>query len=195
MEKIAYIFFGKSGSGKGTQANLLIKYFSDQSKPVLYIETGARLRNFIKQDNFVSGITKKTLLSGGLLPEFLPITVWSQALTEEYDGSQILILDGVSRRVHEAPILKNALSYVGVEKIFIINILVSDQWSTDRLIDRGREDDNHQEIQKRLNWFSENTAPVLDYFKSTKDFSILDINGEQTIDQVHNEIIQKISVK
>lgn len=192
MVKTAYIFFGKSGSGKGTQANLLINHLKQDKKPVLYIETGARLRQFINEQNFVSELTKKTLLSGGLLPEFLPITVWSQALTQEYTGNELLILDGVSRRIPEAPILKNALQYIGIQRMLVINIVVSDQWSTDRLIGRGRDDDNHQEIQKRLNWFSENTAPVLDYFKKEHVFEIIDINGEQTIEQVHNEIIKKI---
>lgn len=192
MVKTAYIFFGKSGSGKGTQANLLINHFNQAEKPVLYIETGARLRKFINEQNFVSDLTKKTLLSGGLLPEFLPITVWSQALTQEYTGNELLILDGVSRRIPEAPILKNALKYIGIQRMLVINIVVSDEWSTDRLIGRGRDDDNHQEIQKRLSWFSENTAPVLDYFKKEDIFEIIDINGEQTIEQVHNEIIQKI---
>lgn len=193
MSKTAYIFFGKSGSGKGTQAELLIEYLDQNNQKAIYIETGARLRSFIEKGTYISGLVDQTLNHGGLLPEFLPITMWCQALIEEYTGSETLVLDGVSRRPDEAPILKNALDYIGIEKVFVLNINVSDTWSTERLLGRGRSDDNENEIKKRLEWFTQNTAPVFDYFKHETNFIDIEINGEQTIEQVHTEIVNEIS--
>lgn len=191
--KTAYIFFGKSGSGKGTQAKLLIEKLNTDGHKTVYIETGARLRNFIEKGTFISNIVGQTLEQGGLLPEFLPINMWTQALIDEYTGNEVLILDGVARRIGEAPILATALRYIGIENVCVIDIAVSDSWSTDRLLARGRSDDDPEEIKKRLAWFTENTALVVDYFKEKENFKIFTINGEQTIEQVHTEIINQVT--
>ena len=71
-----YIFFGRSGSGKGTQAELLIKYLQEQKREVLYIETGRVFREFMEQDSYSARLTREMLSGGGLLPVFLPVWIW-----------------------------------------------------------------------------------------------------------------------
>ena len=76
MQNHAFIFYGISGSGKGTQAKLLIEYLqkNDPSREVIYIETGARIRSFIADTSgHTRDMVKNILDKGGLLPEFIPI--------------------------------------------------------------------------------------------------------------------------
>ena len=69
------IFIGRSGCGKGTQRELLKKYIqkNDPGRQIFELETGARFREFVKEDSYSAKLTKQIIDNGGLLPSFLPI--------------------------------------------------------------------------------------------------------------------------
>lgn len=200
--KNAYILFGKSGCGKGTQANLLVKNLESVTdsngniNKALYISTGAYMRKFAETHSYIAGITRDTLEKGGLLPEFLATTVWGNFLIEHFTGSEDLVLDGLARRLNESTILENALEYIGIKNIYVIFMNTSDTWSTEKLLARGRADDDANEIKKRLNWFTENTMQSISYFKdragNSTNIKYLEINGEQTIEEVHSSITEAL---
>jgi len=78
----------------------------------------------------------------------------------------------------------------------IIYVNVSDAWSIARLEGRGRADDKSlAEVKKRLAWFNTDVVPALDFYKNNPDYQYLDINGEQTIEQVQAEILTKLGFK
>lgn len=187
-----YIFFGRSGAGKGTQAQLLKEQLEKQGRTVKYIETGAAFRTFIESDSFAAKKAKEQMARGDLLPEFLPIWMWSDFLVKEVTGAEDLILDGVARRPHEAPILDSALRFLGREDMHVIYVNVSEEWATERLMGRGRADDHIDEIKKRLSWFDWNVIPAMAYFHELPLYKFHDINGEQTIEEVHEEISKAI---
>jgi adenylate kinase family enzyme len=60
---------------------------------------------------------------------------------------------------------------------------------------RGRLDDSDEEIKKRLDWYKANVVPAIEYFKNDPDYKFVSINGEQTIEEVHREIMQKLELK
>jgi len=60
-----------------------------------------------------------------------------------------------------------------------------------KLIKRESLDDP-ETIKVRLKEFQEKTAPVIDYLKE-KGFRIEEINGEQTVEEVFQEIIKKLN--
>ena len=100
MKQITVVFFGRSGSGKGTQADLLIKYLEQKYSEykVLYVETGARFREFQKTDNYTAAKVKEVTVAGKFLPPFLPIWNWTGFLVEHFTGTEHLIFDGVCRQ-------------------------------------------------------------------------------------------------
>lgn len=196
MNPQTFIFFGPSGSGKGTQAKLLIEKLEqvDPEKKVLYLETGGKLREFAKQDSFSAKKTREVIDSGGLMPEFLPIWLWSQFFVDNMTGSEHLVIDGISRKVHEAWILDTALQFYKRENPTIISILVSPEWATERLEERGRVDDKSEEIKRRMEWYEKSVKPALEHFKSNPYYKFVEINGEQPIEDVHQEILNKINL-
>lgn len=188
-----FIFFGKSGSGKGTQAELLKKYLSEKKgvEPI-YIETGQRFRNFTDQSNYSAELTKEVMSKGGLLPDFLPIWIWTTDLVDKFDGKRDLILDGLCRRPDEAPVLDSAVKFYKLGKPIVLYVKTSDTWSFDRMKERGRKDDTDEYIKSRLKWFDWNVVPAMSYFHDNEDYNFFEINGEQSIDDVYKEIISKI---
>lgn len=185
----AYIFFGRSGSGKGTQAQLLINYLEEHNQPVLYIETGVEFRSFINDGNFTSLRTKTALERGELLPVWLPVWLWAEKLVKGFDGTQTLVLDGLARRMTEAPVVDSALKFYGIQDCKVININVSRAEAKNRLMSRGRPDDTEEEkIQRRLDWYDRDVLDVMDYFADKKGYDFIDINGEQPVEDVFNDI-------
>lgn len=187
-----FIFFGRSGSGKGTQARLLEKYL-DETTPndVLYIETGNKFRDFINNKNYTSDLTKSILDTGGLLPEFLPIWIWASEFVKRFTGKEHLILDGLSRRIDEAPILDSTIKFYNIKNPMIIYLNVPRERAFGMLKKRGRVDDTDEYINSRLDWFDEYVIPAIDYFKKSKDYIFLEINGDQSITDTNKEILVK----
>lgn len=191
MPQSAFIFFGRSGSGKGTQARLLLDFFAKEGdRKALYIETGQLLREFMEKEGLSSRLTKEVLADGGLMPEFLPIWLWTGFLVEYFTGEEHLIMDGVSRRMHEAPVLHDALKFYRVRAPFVVYLNVSRERAFAMMKGRGRKDDTDEYINNRLDWFDENVLPVIEYFKKADGVTFLDINGEQTIEEVHADILR-----
>lgn len=193
MQHKTYVLFGRSGSGKGTQAELLRQYFENKGNDVVYIETGQEFRRFMHQDNYTSTKTKQVIGKGGLMPAFMPIYIWAKELVNRYSGYEELILDGLCRNIAEAPVLDSALKFYGIEQTYIIHIDVSRQWASDRMHGRGRADDSTAYINARLDWYDQEIPPVLEYFKDREGYTFVSINGEQSIEDVHSEILKSIT--
>lgn len=191
MKPRTVLFFGASGAGKGTQAKLLVKKieeFKDGNR-VLYIETGAKFREFMEQANPTSKRVKELLNEGKFLPAFLPIWLWSDILVKNLDGTEHLVLDGLSRRVSEAPVLDSALRFYDRPYVDVVNINVSREWSKNRLLARGRFDDNKKDIEERLNEFETLLLPTIDFYRNKPDYyHFHEVNGEQGIEEVAAEI-------
>ncbi len=197
MTPQTFIFFGPSGSGKGTQAKLLIDYLqkNDPGRKVLYLETGERHREFSKTDSLTARKTKEIIDAGGLMPEFIPVWLWTQFFVDNIKtGEEHIILDGISRRPHEALIIDSALQFYERKKPIVLSINVSPEWATDRLEERGRVDDKAAEIKRRMEWYEKNVLPALNHFKNNPYYKFIEINGEQTIEEVHKEILEKIGI-
>ncbi len=192
----AYIFYGKAGSGKGTQAELLQKHLEENGRKVIYIETGGLFREFVETNtSFAAQRTKTVIDSGQLMPAFFPIYLWSKAMIENYDGTQDLVLDGVTRLIEEAPILESALSFFQVDKKLVFNIHISDDTAQSRLAIRheGRADDaDSTKIQKRLDWYAKNVMPVLEYYKKGTMITVHDVDGEPDVVGVQKQILELI---
>ena len=193
MEKKAYIFIGRSGCGKGTQVDLLEKLSKESGVSSLRLETGKYFRDFIIRPNITHTLSKTIYEAGGLQPEFLTVHIWSTEFVENYHGQDVLFIDGTPRKLHEAQVLNTALDFYGFTKRIVVHLDVSREWSKERLLARGRRDDNADDIERRLNWFETDVQPAIDYYKNNPKYTYLQINGERPIDEIHADIVARIS--
>lgn len=191
----AFIFIGRSGCGKGTQVELFKDKLKERGESkTLHVETGSFFREFIKGNSFTEILSKRIVDSGGLMPEAFAIYLWVNYLNKDFTGKEDLLFDGVARKLHEATILDGALKFYGIKKYKVIYLNVSEEWATDRLLARagGRKDDTEEGIKNRMKFFEKEVVPSIDFFRNNKDCNFVDINGEQSIDEVHEEIVRKV---
>lgn len=196
MQLQTVIFYGKSGSGKGTQAKLLKEFLekSDPSTRVLYIETGAAFRDFAKKDNFTARLVDKTLEAGALLPEFLPVWIWTQFFVDNVKENEHIILDGLARRPDEVPILAKALEFYERPSPQIIHLTVPDDEVIARMRARGRADDEEAEIRKRLAWFTENVVPAIEKWRDFPEVTVHEVSSIPPIEEVHQAVLTTLKL-
>ena len=193
-EPLVFLLIGRSGCGKGTQAKLLIKHLRDNNLgETLYVYTGEKLRNFAgKEENLAARLAKSKMKAGGLLPSFLAVWLWSGALIEGINENNNVIMDGSPRTFLEAMMVDDVMEFYGRSKVVPIFLETSEEWSTQRLLGRGRSDDNLKSIKERLAYFEKDVAPVIDYYEKESKYKLARINGEQSVEAVHREILGKV---
>ncbi|MFA5778107.1 MAG: nucleoside monophosphate kinase [Candidatus Paceibacterota bacterium] len=192
MNSQAFVFFGRSGCGKGTQAKRLANFLKEKGRNTLYIETGNSLRELSRGENLINKKINDVIKDGHLIPVFIPIWIWTDFIVKNFTGKEDIIMDGVCRRLEEAVALSSAFDFYKIEKPNIILINVSKEWSATRLMERKRADDTPEKIQNRLSWYEEDVEPSVKYFREKDGYNFIEINGEQTIEKVYEDIIKAL---
>ncbi len=193
MQPQTFVFIGRSGCGKGTQVELLKKVLAekDPSGEMLHLETGLKFREFIEGDGYSNKLSHEIAISGNRQPDFLAIRFWSDFLVDSFKGNEHVICDGICRSLLEAQSFTTAMKFYN-RKPIVVYINVSRAWSKERLFARARADDDNKGIDKRLDWFDKDTSHAIKYFNMNNQYTLLDINGEQTIEEVHKEVMEKL---
>jgi adenylate kinase len=194
MEKQFIILLGRSGSGKGTQATLLKTALENKGhEKVIHVTTGGGFRDFMEHGSYIGNLAKKVNNEGGLQPEFLAVWNWSNIFINTLSGDETVILDGAPRKPFEAEILHSAVEFAEYHNPVVVYLDVSESGSRRHLEGRGREDDkNENAVTSRMNWFETDVLPTLDVYLHDPRYKVLHINGEQTIDEVHRDIMHKL---
>ena len=161
---------------------------------MLYIQGGGEFREFIKGESATQKISRKLYEEDKLQPEFLSVYMWINVLVKKYLGTQHLIFDGAPRRKHEAGVLDSIFDFYGLTSPYVINIDVSEEWATERLSARHRQDDKSEDIKKRLAWYLTDVVPAIDFYKNNPKYTFIQVNGERSIEDIHKEIIEKINL-
>jgi adenylate kinase len=195
----AYILYGKSGSGKGTQGHLLQKYLEQNNRSVIYIETGKLFRDFIDiETSYTAQCTKHVMDNGLLMPAFFPIYIWSKQLIQQYSGSEDIIFDGIARRPEEVAMVLSALEFFKITNVHVIVMSISDDEALQRLQNRheGRSDDmDMDKIRHRLDWYTTNVIPAIDIYRHTPGVQVHDIDGIGSIDEIFERIKISLSLR
>lgn len=194
-QKQAFIFFGNSGSGKGTQAKLLEDKLKEiDFREVLQIGTGERFRELIKKDDYVARKAAEITSQGRLQPVFLSVWNWTAAFMEDLKDDEHVILDGSPRRRREPPILESAFDFLDYKDVHIIFLDVSDDVVKERMESRGRSDDDGEKIQRRIDWFNKYVIPMLSYYKDNPRYKYHHINGGLSVEEVNKQVFDSIGI-
>ncbi|OGG44756.1 hypothetical protein A2673_01850 [Candidatus Kaiserbacteria bacterium RIFCSPHIGHO2_01_FULL_50_13] len=189
-------FFGVSGAGKGTQAELLENYLRahDSAREVLRPEMGKLARAFMDTGTAFAEHAKRILARGGLLPSFIPIYLLTTFLNEQCTGSEHVILDGVSRRAMQAQALDEMMRLLERKPLRAIVLNVSMESAKQRLLLRGRYDDTDEAIEQRFSWYEENVVPSYQELEKL-GWNVFHIDGEPDIETIHKNILSVLGLE
>jgi len=190
MSKIqTFIFIGRSGSGKGTQAKHLINYLeSNTESPVLYVETGRYFRELLNQPTHTANLARAVSERGDLQPSFLASYLWSHLLIDNFTGIEHLVFDGTPRTLNEAQALDTALKFYKRERPKVILLNVDTECATSRLLARRRPDDSEEGVKKRLAWYESDVLPAVEYYRAHSGYQFIEISGDRSIEEIHDKI-------
>lgn len=179
---------GKTGSGKGEQSKLL-------SKKTGYkiFSSGEKFRELRLKGNSLSERIREEYDRGLLMPHWFASFVFEEALlnTSPEEG---LIFEGTGRKKPEAELFHEIAAWLRRDYV-VFNIRISDEEVIKRSQLRNRSDgldSSVEKIKQRIEEYNTFTEPALEYFKFLG--KVVEIKGEQTIEQVHAEIVKAIGI-
>lgn len=182
------VLFGPPGSGKGTQSENIIEKYGFG-----HISTGDVLRAEMSNDTELGKVAKDYIEKGQLVPDSLIIDMLAKTL-DGFKESNGIIFDGFPRTTAQAVALKKMLQARGGDVSVMVNLIVDEQELLTRLLKRGetsgRSDDNLETIQKRIDTYNSQTAPVIDFYKG--EGKLANIEGVGTIDSIFGKVCEKI---
>lgn len=189
-----FIIIGRSGSGKGTQLTLLREYFeknNPQTKTQAYI-CGDAFREFFKNENYLSSLVKDSVNAGNYQPDFLATTLLFSKIFNSINNTDTLFFDGYPRSLEQLKELKELLKYTQRENPIFIDVSVSEEEVTRRMLLRGRSDDTIEGVAKRQGEFTRAIVPMIELIKSDPDFTYVTVNGMPSPEEVHNNILEAL---
>ena len=204
------ILFGPPGAGKGTQSDNLVKNLN------LYkISTGDLLREEIKKKS-VLGVKIKSILDQGLLVSDDIINDLIENILSNKNYFNRLIFDGYPRNFNQVKHLDILIKKYNQKIYCVLNLKVNQDVIIKRIIGRQvcpkcgltfneffnpstkehhhcdvkflqkRSDDNEKTAKNRLETYTKETLPVLDYYKNQK--ILYEIDGTGHIPEIYKEI-------
>ncbi len=189
-----FIFYGIVGSGKGTQVELLNKYLKENniSNDILFISTGNEYRKIVSEDTHTSRKIKNTLEKGFLQPDSLTTSLVVNRMINEMNEETTLITDGYPRTIEQSKSFEEIMKFYDRTNIKIIYIELDKEEAIKRMKQRGRTDDTDEGIANRFDEYEKNVIPSMNYFKDKEGYTIIKVNGKQSIEEVNQEVISKI---
>lgn len=193
---LSIVFFGISGAGKGTQADMLEKYLRehDSSRGVAHPDMGNLTRAFVKT---VSPLAKKVgevINAGGLMPSFMPIYLLTDDMNKHFTGDEHVIFDGVARRPTQSHAIDDMMRFWGRTNLHGISLVVSETTAHERLHGRGRSDDlDESVIKSRFQWYRENVVPSIKALEE-RGWSIHEIDAELDPETIHRAILEALNI-
>ena len=202
------ILLGAPGAGKGTQASRISRRFG-----MPHISTGDIFRANIKNQTEIGLLAKSYIDKGQLVPDDVTCKIVENRLQEE-DCKNGYLLDGFPRTVYQAEALEK---FTHIDAV--VNIDIDFALLTARLCGRRvckecgetyhvstlngkttcdkcngalhqRADDNPETVQKRLDVYLAQTAPLIEYY--TKKGVIKNFTGTDEPPEVLFAQIEKV---
>jgi len=176
------IIFGIPGVGKGTQAELISEKLN-----LFHLSTGEFLRKAIADKTDLGKKAKEIVEGGCLVPDDIMIGIVKEALEKNITAGGF-ILDGFPRTLEQAAALDKIFEQMNFKNLRVLHLTVHQDEIVNRLIKRGRTDDNEEIILHRLRVYESSTKPVIDYYNS-KCNCVIEIDGTGEIEEINKKIL------
>lgn len=211
---IRLVMLGKQGAGKGTQCTRLSHHFV-----IPHISTGDMLRAAARAGTEFGLLAKRYMDAGDLVPDEVITGVVGERIDEPDAKGRGFLLDGFPRTTGQAESLSSMLSPGDLDLVIDLDVpteLVLKRLASRRvcsvcganysLMERPkhdwicdvcggeviqRDDDTEAAIQRRLDLYESQTAPLIDYYADREKLAT--VNGVGDPDEVMGRLITVIN--
>jgi adenylate kinase len=154
-----------------------------------HVSTGDIMRQAVRDGSKLGQRVAEFLHSGQLVPDLLVVDLVTERLSQK-DCEAGCLLDGFPRTRPQAEALDRYLEQTGRSLTAVLRVVVPAEELRRRMLARaeheGRTDDTPQTIAARLQVYTNETAPLVDYYRQR---GILhDLDGSGTPDEVFARI-------
>ena len=161
-----------------------------------HIGTGDMLREMRGLDTPVARELRAVLDRGDLVGDELMIDL----IRDRFSRGDTLggfVLDGFPRTMAQAEALDELLREVGRRLDIVFDFQVPNrdellQRMLKRAAEENRSDDTPEAFGRRLELYEKETAPLIEYYRSTQG-NVVGIHADRSIDEVFHEIEQSLS--
>ncbi|MCM2336858.1 MAG: adenylate kinase [Pseudomonas sp.] len=183
------VLLGAPGSGKGTQASRLKEHLQ-----VPHVSTGDLLRAEVAAGSKLGLEAKGIMAAGNLVSDEILLGMLEDRFSRPDTGGGF-ILDGYPRNLAQADALGRLLQRIGQPMDFAVQLEVPTELLVERIAGRaqaeGRADDNPESVRKRLDIYTSQTAPVIEFYRQHGQLTVVD--GVGSLDEVFTRIIEAIA--
>lgn len=195
MQGETFIFFGIIGSGKGTQIKLLEQYLKEKTGiNSVYVYPGGEYRKHIESNDYLGRLVKDSMTRGELQPDLITTSIVTNIFINSLTDQEHLLLDGYPRSLVQSGDFEALAKFWKRNRAHLIYIEISKDESIKRNMLRARFDDTKEGIEKRFEEYEQNVIPAMHYFEGKPGYTLHKINGEQSIEKVHEDIIKAIGI-
>jgi adenylate kinase len=183
------ILFGPPGAGKGTQGSLLSKRTG-----LPKVATGDLIRTAMRERTELGRKAKSYYDQGLLVPDGIIVNLIRELLASP-DVGDGLIMDGFPRTPTQAEAVDAALAQRGADVNAVLSLNVPEKELIRRLSGRareeGRSDDTPEAIQRRLDVYRKETAPVMAHYRARG--VVHEIDGTGSVEEIAARIDEVLS--
>jgi adenylate kinase len=177
------VILGRQGSGKGTQCARLVEHFGTN-----HVSTGDMLRAAVSEGTELGRKAQAVMDAGNLVSDDIMIGIVAERLAKADVESAGVILDGFPRTPSQADALEEIVGPGGLDAA--VNLDVPVDVVRARMQLRGRVDDSPEAIDRRLELYERETAPLLDWFASRG--LLVRVDGLGSEDEVFDRLVSAI---
>jgi len=186
------ILFGGPGSGKGTQAALLIEHFG-----IPHISTGDILRAERAAGTPLGQQAQGYMDRGELVPDQVIVDMVANRL-QQPDAATGWLLDGFPRNLTQAKVFEAMLADIGQDYDYLLFLDVPAEVLQERALNRAkqaasgqqRSDDTPETILKRVRVYEQETLPMIQQYADHPKF--VHVDGTLSIAEVTAAIKARI---
>ena len=174
------LLLGPQGAGKGTQAKRIAAEYG-----IPHIASGEILRAEMAAGTELGQRVQEVYDRGDLVSDDLMIELIRNRI-EQTDTEAGFVLDGFPRTTVQAEALDSMFADIGRNFSVAFALQIPDEVAFDRLRRRARADDTDEAIQRRLDNYHRETAPLNEYYRTRGN--LVPIHGERSENEVFAEI-------
>jgi adenylate kinase len=184
------LVLGPQGSGKGTQATRIKATYG-----IPHIATGDMIREMKELPTELGRELKEVYDRGDLVSDELMIRLIRDRLSRG-DTLGGFVLDGFPRTMAQAEALDVLLGELGRNLDAVLDFRVPDrevllQRMLGRAAEEGRSDDTPEAIERRLELYERETAPLVEYYRSRRA-NVVGIHADRSVDEVFHQIEESL---